>query len=419
MAEDIRILDLADPQLPQSFIDQSKLAAPIADAMQLELDALMEQASRETGLTDFGELDWQERLEIILTGLREDGPLTAIGKLSSIAQLVGFLKNRLLLEDLWKRHPEIEQVEQEPPIIIAGLPRSGTTHLHSMIGADPKIRSLPWWESLEPVLAESEVPLPGEEDPRFARAAAGIAFRDSVMPHFNAMHEMTVDHIHEEIHLLAIDFSTMIMETLGIGRAPRFRDYYLEHDQTPHYRYLAKILRTLQWLRGGTRWVLKSPQHLEQLKPIAAVFPGATLVVTHRDPVATVASFSTMIAYASRLSAAKADPVGLGHYWADRIEKMLQRCVEDRDTFAADSSIDVLFHDYMGRELETVDEIYRLAGVPFDSDSKAALVGYHDDHPRGRYGRVRYNLADFNLNAKELRERFRFYTDRFPVRLES
>lgn len=239
------------------------------------------------------------------------------------------------------------------------------------------------------------------------------------MPHFNAMHEMTVDHIHEEIHLLAIDFSTMIMETLGIGRAPRFRDYYLEHDQTPHYRYLAKILRTLQWLRGGTRWVLKSPQHLEQLKPIAAVFPGATLVVTHRDPVATVASFSTMIAYASRLSAAKVDPVGLGHYWADRIEKMLQRCVEDRDTFAADSSIDVLFHDYMGRELETVDEIYRLAGVPFDFDSKAALVGYHDDHPRGRYGRVRYNLADFNLDAKELRERFRFYTDRFPVRLES
>jgi len=419
MAEDIRILDLADPQLPQSFIEQSKLAAPMADAMQLELSALMDQAAKETGLSDFGELDFQERVEVILTGLREDAPLTPIGKLSGIAQLVSFLKNRLLLEDLWKRHPEIEEVEQEPPIIIAGLPRSGTTHLHSMIGADPKFRSLPWWESLEPVLADSEVPADGEEDPRFARAAAGIEFRDSVMPHFNAMHEMTVDHIHEEVHLLAIDFSTMIMETLGIGRAPGYRDYYLEHDQTPHYRYLAKILRTLQWLRGGTRWILKSPQHLEQIKPIARVFPGATLVVTHRDPVATVASFSTMIAYASRLSAAKADPVGLGHYWADRIETMLQRCVEDRDTITADHSLDVLFHDYMGQEIETVEKIYRLAGVPFDTESKAALTGYQDDHPRGRFGRVRYNLADFDLDAEELRERFRFYTDRFPVKLES
>lgn len=419
MAEDIRILDLADPQLPQSFIEQSRLAAAMADGMRLELDALMEQASKETGLTDFGELDWQERVEVILTGLRENAPLTPIGKLSGIAQLVSLLKNRLLLEDLWKRHPEIEQVEQAPPIIIAGLPRSGTTHLHSLIAADPKFRSLPWWEALEPVLAESEVPDSGEEDPRFARAAAGIEFRDSVMPHFNAMHEMTVDHVHEEIHLLAIDFSTLFMETIGIGRAPGFRDYYLDHDQTPHYRYLARILRTLQWLRGGTRWVLKSPQHLEQIEVLAEVFPAATLVITHRDPVATVASFSTMIAYASRLSAAKADPVGLGHYWTDRIETMLRRCVEDREAFAAESSIDVLFHEYMGRELETVEKIYRLAGVSFDPDSKAALWGYQDDHPRGRFGRVRYDLADFNLDAEELRERFRFYTDRFPVKLES
>jgi hypothetical protein len=73
----------------------------------------------------------------------------------------------------------------------------------------------------------------------------------------------------------------------------------------------------------------------------------------------------------------------------------------------------------MGRELETVERIYQLAGIPYDSDSTAALLGYQNDHPRGRFGRVRYNLADFELDASELRERFRFYTDRFPVKLES
>lgn len=419
MAEDIRILDLANPELPQSFLDQSKLAAPMADALQLEADAVITQASSETGLSDFGEPGWQERLELALQGLREDAELSPIGKLSGFAQLVSFLRNRLLLEDLWKRHPEIDEVKQEPPIIIAGLPRSGTTHLHSLIGSDPKFRSLPWWEALEPVLAESEKPEAGEADPRLARAAAGIEFRDSAMPLFNAMHEMTVDHIHEEIHLLAIDFSTMFMETLGVGLAPSFRDYYLAHDQAPHYRYLKKILRTLQWLRGGTRWVLKSPQHLEQIETIARVFPDATLVVTHRDPVSTVASFSTMIAYATRLSAAKPDPVRLGTYWADRIERMLRRCVEERDAVPAEQSIDLLFHEYMGNELASVQGIYELAGVPFDVDSKAAIARYQTDHPRGRFGRVRYDLADFKLDTRALRERFRFYTDRFPVRLES
>ena len=113
-----------------------------------------------------------------------------------------------------------------------------------------------------------------------------------------------------------------------------------------------------------------------------------------------------------------ADPVRMGHYWADRIEIMLRHCVEQREA-SADRTLDVLFHEYMGNELETVEAIYRLAGVAFDAKSRAALTKYQEDHPRGRFGRVRYDLADFQLDASELRERFRFYTDRFPVRLES
>ncbi len=418
MPEDIRILDLADPQLSDAYRETAKLAAPMAEATPLESHAVIERATSETGLSDFGEDGWPERLDVVLQSLREDAELSPMGKLSAFAQLTAFLKNRLLLEDLWKRHPEIGDVPWQPPIVIAGLPRSGTTHLHSLIGADPKFRALPWWEALEPVLADCERPGPGEEDPRIARAAAGIAFRDMAMPHFNAMHEMTVDHIHEEIHLLAIDLSTVFMENLGIGMGPTYRDYYLAHDQAPHYRYLQKILRTLQWLRGGTRWILKSPQHLEQLAVIAEVFPDATIVVNHRDPVSTVASFATMISYSSRLGAAKADPVRLGHYWADRIEIMLRRCVEQREAVSKQRSLDVLFHEYMGNELDTVASIYELAGEPFDEASQTALAKYQQDHPRGRFGRVRYDLADFELDADELRERFRFYTDRFPVQLE-
>jgi len=418
MPAEIRLNDLAKPEFPAAFVEQMKQMEPLAAQIQLVPDALIEQAMQDTGLSDFGEDGWQDRLAVVLQGLREDVPLSPMGKLSSFGQLLQFLKNRLLLEDLVKRHPESLEVEMQPPIVIAGLPRSGTTHLHSLIGADPRIRSLPWWEALEPVLSEAEKPSRGEEDPRFARAAEGIAMRDAVLPHFNAMHEMTVDHIHEEIHLLAIDFGTMFFENMGVGMLPTYRDYYLQEDQTPHYRYTARMLRVLQWLRGGDRWVLKSPQHLEQFDAILATYPDATLAVTHRDPVSTVASFSTMIAYSTRMSAAQPDPVGLGHYWADRIETMLRLCVERRSSVPADQSTDVLFHEYMGAELETAERIYRLAGLEFDASARQAFDAYQTEHPRGRFGRVVYDLADFDLNADELRERFRFYTDRFPVRLE-
>ncbi|MCS5618896.1 MAG: sulfotransferase, partial [Myxococcota bacterium] len=88
MPEDIRILDLANPQLPQTFVDQTRAAAPMADALVLERDAVVTQASNETGLTDFGEDGWQERLDVVLQGLREDAELSPIGKLSGYAQLV-------------------------------------------------------------------------------------------------------------------------------------------------------------------------------------------------------------------------------------------------------------------------------------------------------------------------------------------
>src|SRR5207244_5034223 len=106
------------------------------------------------------------------------------------------------------------------------------THLHNLMAADPALRSLPYWESLEPVLPESEQPAPGETDPRIVRTTVALDFVNTSMPYFKRMHEMTVDHVHEEIQLLAIDFSTILFETTSA--MPTWRDYYLAHDQTPH-----------------------------------------------------------------------------------------------------------------------------------------------------------------------------------------
>ena len=141
---------------------------------------------------------------------------SASGVVSWYSQLLQFLKNRLLIQDLLTRHPEIHEIEIERPIIICGLPRTGTTHLHNLIGADPALRSLPYWESLEPVLADSERPGPGEPDPRLARTAFALDVLNAALPYFNRMHEMTVDHVHEEIQLLAIDVSTMLFETQAL-----------------------------------------------------------------------------------------------------------------------------------------------------------------------------------------------------------
>jgi hypothetical protein len=415
----IRIDDLAQPRFDDDVVEMLRAGAQLAGDVELTADALREQAVAETGLADFGDdRSYDERLDVLVRALRDEAGLSAFGRVTTSVQLVQLLKNRLLLTRLLDRHPEIREVEIRRPIIIAGLPRTGTTHLHNLLAADTSLRSLPYWESLEPVLAEGEEVREGQPDPRLTRTEAGLALLDRAAPHFKRMHEMTVDHVHEEIQLLAIDLSSMLFETMA--PMPSLRDYYLAHDQTPHYRYLATVLQALTWLRGGERWVLKSPQHIEQFGPLMNVFPDATVLVTHRDPVAVTVSVCTMLAYSARLHLDPVDPVHIGRYWADRIETMLRACSRDRPLVPSSQSVDIRFDDFMADDMRTLEDIYTVADQPFDASTRAAAIRYVEDHPRGRHGGVLYDMADFGLDPEERRAALAFYTDTFlGTRLEA
>jgi len=413
----VRIEDYSDPQFTPDVQAMLAAIAPLAADIDLTPAALMDQARAESGLDDFGPLDFVERLDVYCTALRDEAGLSELGRFNNHTQLVKVLKNRLLVEDLVRRHPEILALELTAPIVICGLPRTGSTHLHNLISADPGLRSLPYWESLEPVLPEAERPGPGDPDPRRARCQVGLDFLHAAMPWFDRMHEMTVDHVHEEIQLLLVDVSTMLMETSTM--VPSWAAYYREHDQTSSYRYLRKVLQCLQFLRGGHRWVLKSPQHLEQFPVLAEVFPDATFVVTHRDPVAVTASMTTMVTYGARMSVAHPDPHVYGAYWADRLERMLTACVRDREALPAGQSVDVQFGDFMADEAGTVARIYDLAGQPLTDDARAAMTRFVREHPRGRHGAVAYDITQFGLDARERRAALRFYSDRFGVSTEA
>jgi hypothetical protein len=413
----VRIDDLADPKFPPETAEILSAMAAMADGVHLEPDALMKDAAAKTGRSDFGDDRFREPLDLLCTAFRTEAGLSRPGLVSNHALFVQLLSNRLLIEDLLRRHPEIHDVRIEAPIIVCGLPRTGTTHLHNLMAADPALRSLPYWESLEPVLPDDQRPAPGEPDPRLARTEAALDFINSAMPYFKRMHEMTVDHVHEEIQLLAIDFSTMLFETTAA--MPSWRDYYLAHDQTPHYEYLRTVLKVLQWLRGGARWVLKSPQHIEQFQALRVTFPDATFVVTHRDPVSVTTSVATMITYTARLSHERVDPQFIGGYWADRIERMLRSCADERDVLPARQSIDVHFDEFMADDVAMVERIYDLAGQPMTDGARASMQAFMDDHPRGKFGGIVYDLADFGLDPSERRDALRFYTNRFDVTAEA
>ena len=415
MGNEIRIDDLASPVLN----DIQKMGIDYGETVHTELavDAICEAAIAATGLSDFGPEDFRERLQVQLDSLNADPDRTGLGRMLAFGDDLKYAVNRLRIRNLLKQHPEILDIKIEKPVIVIGLPRSGTTNLVNLLAADSRFRSMPLWESYEPVPdPREETPADGI-DPRWTRCQGQWEAMQAGAPFIAAMHPMNPDHVHEENELMAPDFSNYNIE--WVARVPEWRDYYLAHDQTPHYAYMKTVLQILQWYRPRERWVLKSPQHLEQIGPLLSVFPDATIVVTHRDPVAVVQSTITMLTYGARTAYKSTKPEWYRDYWTDRIGRLLDSSIRDRHLLPANRTVDVFFHEYMADELGTLQRIYDAAGIEFTDEAKAEVAAYQEAHPRGKEGRVVYDLrGDFSTTPEEVRTRYTDYMNTFPVQIE-
>jgi len=418
MAEAIHINDLTSPVLN----DMQKSVLEYGETLQVVLspESIMQEAQAKTGLSDWGKQDFIARLSLLCDEWDSDENLTGIGRLSLRNKLLQHATSRLLIQEQFNQHPEIHDIKIEKPIIVAGLPRSGTTHLLNLMAADSRLRALPLWESFEPV------PMPNEQnealhedglDPRYKRCADNWAMMQNLTPHIAAMHPMDPDHIHEELELMGPNFGSYNYEWLA--HSPRWRDAYYKEDQTYQYEYMRDVLKLLTWQQREsdqpTRWVLKCPQHLEQLPILQKVFPDATIAITHRDPVSVIQSAVTMLAYGQRISRKSVMKSDLVEYWAERVEHLLKACVEDRHLLEDEQSIDVPFHEFIQDDLAWVEKIYAKAGLELNDEAREALNHFVDAH-KDDYGRVAYDLkGQFGIEPEELSQRFSFYYEAFPV----
>ena len=411
----IRISDLQNPQLS----DLQKLARDYGETLSLDMSAesILEEATTRTGLTDLGPTDFVARLDMWLDEVGNDPDRLGIGRLSLRNSCLRYASNRLLAHDLLRRHPEIHDIKIVRPIIILGLPRTGTTHLLNVLSADAHLRSLPLWESYEPIPIAGESSSADGVDPRHQRCAKEWEQMQAVTPHVALMHPMDPDHVHEEIELMLPDFSSYNLE--WVARCPQWRDHYLSHDQQPHYDYMHTMLKVLTFLRPKNRWVLKSPQHFEQIGPLMKTFPDACVVMTHRDPVSVIQSAATMMTYAARMAYRTIDPEWYIDYWTDRIERLLTAAVRDVHLIPDRQRIDVQFDDFMADDRGTISRVFAFAGHSLDASAQAQIEQSLTTRSRTGKDTVVYDVrADFNRQPEQIRERFSEYIDKFNVSLE-
>ncbi len=409
--------DLTSPRLTD--VQRQILEFTESRAVRFDIEEMLAEAADRAAVGD--DLDdtdgFSERLAAHVDAIESDDGLTQLTRSSLRQRVVRLLRNRLSLTALIKRYPEIEAIAIEKPFIVVGMPRSGTTHLVNLIAADPRRRALPYWESQDPIPALGQGPDNFGVDPRYARAKAEHEALMASAPLVAAMHDRYPEAIEEEVELLDLDLAGYVLE--WHARVPDWRDYYLSLDQHRHYAYLKKVLQALTFLRGPRTWILKSPQHCEQLGPLMATFPDATVAFTHRDPAAVIQSAITMMAYSDRLRRTSIDPGWLRDYWTDRVHRLLSACVRDRELVPGDRSIDIGFHHLNGNEMPLLEQLYRCGRVDLTPKVRKLFQQYLDGNPRGKHGSIRYDLQrHFGVSPEELRQGFGFYFGRFDVRPE-
>ena len=384
---------------------------------RLDEDSLIAAARRQSGLRDFGDDSFLEPMRILLDALEREADINPLGRALTRQSLVRLLRNRLLAADLLRRHPEILDRPMPPPVVVVGLARSGTTRLHRLLAADRRFLHLKSWESIHPV------PWPDSYgaavDPRKRNIEQALKAVLYMSPQIAAVHPLGANEVEEEVGLLQHHFSSQIFEV--ITPVPSFAEWLMTHDQTPAYEYMVKLMKIISWFRDDPPdrpWVLKTPQHMQDLDALMAVFPDARLVFAHRDPVNTVGSICSMAWNSAVRDCNRLDPAAVAADWYRKVERMLRKTIDLRQRIPAAQQLDVLYADIGSDWRAAVAGIYDWLGMELTGEALAGMEGWVAANAQHKHGRHRYALEDFGLDPAEVDQRLMFYRERYAIPYE-
>lgn len=381
----------------------------------ITVGAVLDDARRKVGLKDFGDEAFLEPLGVLVDSINREAALNPVGQMIIRGRIVGVLANKLVAQDTIRRHPEILDIPVEAPIVIAGLARTGTTMLHRLIAQDAAIRSLASWEAINPAPTKRK---PWQrKDPRFAQAAAAAKGLKYMSPGFFAIHPAEPDAPEEEVILLEQAFLTTTPEAMM--NVPTYSRWLEEQDHVPAYQAMKRMMQYLQWQRPGAdtpvRWVLKTPHHQEYFDPLLEVFPAATIVHTHRDPLKTSPSLFSMLTHLQMIFSDDVDPHRVATHWLGKIENMARRAMATRARVDDEGFVDVSYYDLIKDPIPQVACIYEAAGMELTPVAQRAMEASRKVNKQHKYGRHKYSLADFGMVEDDVESRIAAYRARFDV----
>lgn len=377
--------------------------------IQLHPEKLLKQAQKQTGLQDFGGEDFLEPLHLLLEDHNKEKELSLLGRIIVKRELGQILKNRLLIQETFNKHPEIHEVKIEKPVFILGFPRTGTTLLHNLMAQNERARTPKMWELHAPCPPPS--PETPSNDPRIVKMKKDVKQMFEVVPVLQAIHPMGAERPDECFPLFHNCFASL---TFGAeSHVPRYMEWLKNKDLVPDYQYYRKQLQILQWKFPNTFWVLKAPSHLLGLKALLKVFPDAKIIQTHRTPQEVVASCCSLYEATRTLFTKQPKPEAIGEQWLKQWGNAMDHTMQVRKEVDGSNFYDLHYRSFVSDPVGTIKKLHTHFSLPYDQKTEDKVAAWLKDNPSNKHGVHKYTLERYGLTETKIKERFIDYIETF------
>ena len=376
----------------------------------LDSKQIINAAKNQTNLEYFGNPLFLEGFECLVQSINEEADLNDIGMEAQQHRLIGILVNLQRIENACIQHPEILTEEIKSPVVIVGLPRTGSTMTHRLLASDPRHTAMLWWEGRYPAMLDNEDR--GHPNERMEMGKAEVEAVMQASPDALTIHPWDYNGADEEILLLEHTFFSTVPESFM--RLPTYSKWVESQDHIHAYAQLKIMLQYLQWQnpgRGKKRWVLKSPHHLGFIDKLLKIFPDSKVIQTHRDPLKTVPSFCSMCSNLFEPLTNSYDKNEIGHHWAHKLAKVLNHCMEVSN-LNQENFLNLEFKKMIKDPILEMEEVYKFIDEDFTDQAENAMNAWKEENQH-EMGAHQYSLEEFGLESSFIDSYFSEYINQY------
>jgi len=375
-----------------------------------QVDYLLQKAIRETGLDDFGPDHFLEPLNILIKDFTTHNQTDTLGRFVYSQMILSSLKNRLNLHHVLKKYPEVEKVPINAPLVVIGLPRTGTTFLQGLLSQVSTLRTLQNRET-------HQLPVPQglattqQIQQQVITAQAQIDGINWLSPEFIKAHELGTLEPEECNPFLMSSFYALLFCQLVY--APDYFQYVLASNFGDSYTLHKKHLQALSFNREEKTWFLKAPAHIASLDPLLAVYPDARIVFTHRNPLECMPSMASLTAMIRMVCLPTQDLKLIGPGMVKHLQQMLDVGYRTRDAWPATATpfLDITYKKLVSKPVDTVHQILNHFNIPIPEGMDEKLKSYLAKRTQHRHGIHKYSLDEYGLDEAEIMQTFQRESD--------